>query len=193
MATQTTDGQRGAHGSCMRGLFLSLRHAFLHPLRFLLPQIFPRHGGQNCSTKSVTSSDSGTRVTKPRKPIFTESNDSSSSTTSAIPVRWAKPKWSSLLTALAVDRHVSAATQNQALHALFFLYREVLAQELGWLNDMVPAKHSTATHGAHSARSESAPERGRWHPMVDGQSALWCWTPVDGMPTTACERPRFHN
>ena len=46
------------------------------------------------------------------------------------------------LTALAVDRHVSAATQNQALHALLFLYREVLAQELGWLNDMVPAKHS---------------------------------------------------
>jgi integron integrase len=32
--------------------------------------------------------------------------------------------------------------QNQALHALLFLYREVLAQELGWLNDMVPAKHS---------------------------------------------------
>jgi integron integrase len=43
------------------------------------------------------------------------------------------------LTALAVDRHVSAATQNQALHALLFLYREVLAQELGWLSDIVPA------------------------------------------------------
>jgi len=41
-----------------------------------------------------------------------------------------------------VDRHVSAATQNQALHALLFLYREVLAQELGWLDNIVPAKHS---------------------------------------------------
>ena len=46
------------------------------------------------------------------------------------------------LTALAVDRHVSAATQNQALHALLFLYRDVLAQELGWLDNIVPAKHS---------------------------------------------------
>lgn len=44
------------------------------------------------------------------------------------------------LTALAVDRHVSAATQNQALHALLFLYRNVLVQELGWLDNIVPAK-----------------------------------------------------
>ena len=44
------------------------------------------------------------------------------------------------LTSLAVDRHVSAATQNQALHAILFLYREVLAQELGWLDNIVPAK-----------------------------------------------------
>lgn len=46
------------------------------------------------------------------------------------------------LTALAVDRHVSAATQNQALNALLFLYREVVAQELGWLDNIVPAKHA---------------------------------------------------
>src|SRR5205809_1444674 len=32
---------------------------------------------------------------------------------------------------LAVDRRVSASTQNQALSALLFLYREVLRQELG--------------------------------------------------------------
>ena len=46
------------------------------------------------------------------------------------------------LTSLAVDRQVSAATQNQALHALLFLYREVLAQEMGWLDNIVPAKRS---------------------------------------------------
>lgn len=46
------------------------------------------------------------------------------------------------LTALAVDRHVSAATQNQALHAILSLYREVLAQELAWLDNIVPAKRS---------------------------------------------------
>lgn len=34
------------------------------------------------------------------------------------------------LTYLANDRHVSSATQNQALSAILFLYREVLALEL---------------------------------------------------------------
>lgn len=35
------------------------------------------------------------------------------------------------LTYLAVDQHVSASTQNQALHGILFLYREVLNVELG--------------------------------------------------------------
>ena len=35
------------------------------------------------------------------------------------------------LSYLAVDRHVSASTQNQALNALVFLYKHVLAVELG--------------------------------------------------------------
>ena len=56
------------------------------------------------------------------------------------PREMGKEEVEQFLTSLAVDRHVSAATQNQALHALLFLYREVLAQELGWLTDIVPAK-----------------------------------------------------
>jgi site-specific recombinase XerD len=35
------------------------------------------------------------------------------------------------LTALAVQRHVSASTQNEALGALVFLYRDVLRLEAG--------------------------------------------------------------
>lgn len=35
------------------------------------------------------------------------------------------------LTHLALDKHISATTQNQALSALIFLYRYVLSQELG--------------------------------------------------------------
>ena len=35
------------------------------------------------------------------------------------------------LSYLAVDRHVSASTQNQALNALVFLYKHVLEVELG--------------------------------------------------------------
>lgn len=46
------------------------------------------------------------------------------------------------LTHLAVERKVSAATQNQARSALLFLYREVLGIELPWLDNVVPAKAS---------------------------------------------------
>jgi integron integrase len=44
------------------------------------------------------------------------------------------------LSALAVKEHVSASTQNQALCALLFLYRNVLDQNLGWVDDVVRAK-----------------------------------------------------
>jgi integron integrase len=44
------------------------------------------------------------------------------------------------LSMLAVHEQVSASTQNQALCALLFLYRHVLGQNLGWLEDVVRAK-----------------------------------------------------
>jgi integron integrase len=44
------------------------------------------------------------------------------------------------LNALATQREVSASTQNQALAALLFLYREVVRVEVGWLDDLVRAK-----------------------------------------------------
>ena len=44
------------------------------------------------------------------------------------------------LSHLAVEGNVSASTQNQALSALLFLYREILAIELPWLDDVVRAK-----------------------------------------------------
>jgi integron integrase len=46
------------------------------------------------------------------------------------------------LTHLAAERRVSASTQNQALNALVFLYREVLGGELGWLGDFELASRS---------------------------------------------------
>jgi integron integrase len=49
---------------------------------------------------------------------------------------------SRFLSHLAVDSGVSAATQNQALSALLFLYREVLKQDFPWLTDVVRAKRS---------------------------------------------------
>jgi len=47
------------------------------------------------------------------------------------------------LTHLAVDRKVSASTQNQALAAILFLYRKALEVELPWLDGAIRAKPST--------------------------------------------------
>ena len=44
------------------------------------------------------------------------------------------------LTHLARDRFVAASTQNQALSAILFLYKEVLKQEIGWLDQVERAK-----------------------------------------------------
>jgi integrase len=44
------------------------------------------------------------------------------------------------LSDLAVSRKVAASTQNQALAALLFLYRQVLGVDLPWLDHVVRAK-----------------------------------------------------
>lgn len=44
------------------------------------------------------------------------------------------------LTHLATVQKVSASTQNQALHAILFLYRHVLARPLGFVPEIAPAR-----------------------------------------------------
>jgi site-specific recombinase XerD len=51
-----------------------------------------------------------------------------------------EPEITAFLTHLAVAKNVAASTQNQALAAILFLYKEVLRHELGWLNNVVRAK-----------------------------------------------------
>jgi integron integrase len=46
------------------------------------------------------------------------------------------------LTHLARDGRVAASTQNQAFSALLFLYKQVLKQEIGWLEGVERAKRS---------------------------------------------------
>lgn len=50
------------------------------------------------------------------------------------------PEVEQFLTDLAVNRHVSASTQNQALAAILFLYRHVLEVELPWLENVIRAR-----------------------------------------------------
>ena len=46
------------------------------------------------------------------------------------------------LSHLAVERHVSANTQNQALAAVLFLYQQVLGMKLPWMDSITRAKKS---------------------------------------------------
>jgi integron integrase len=50
------------------------------------------------------------------------------------------PEVQAFLNHLATEKRVAASTQNQALAAILFLYREVLEMELPWLDDLVRAK-----------------------------------------------------
>lgn len=56
------------------------------------------------------------------------------------PKDMAEAEINAFLTHLAVDRNVSASTQNQALSALLFLYRKILEKKLGDLEGLIRAK-----------------------------------------------------
>jgi integrase len=56
------------------------------------------------------------------------------------PREMAEREVTEFLTHLAREGRVAASTQNQALSALLFLYKEVLQQEIGWLEEVERAK-----------------------------------------------------
>lgn len=56
------------------------------------------------------------------------------------PTDMGAPEVEAFLTHLAVERRVSASTQNQALGAILFLYGQALALELPWLANIVRAR-----------------------------------------------------
>lgn len=58
------------------------------------------------------------------------------------PQEMGEPELTAFLSHLATQRKVSASTQNQALAALLFLYRQVLRQDVPWLTGVVRAKRS---------------------------------------------------
>ena len=56
------------------------------------------------------------------------------------PAEMGEKEIAQFLSSLATQSHVSAATQNQALNAILFLYRDVLSKEIGYINGVVRAK-----------------------------------------------------
>ncbi len=56
------------------------------------------------------------------------------------PAEMGAPEMEQFLNHLAVEMHVASSTQNQALSALVFLYREVLRQDFEWMENLDRAK-----------------------------------------------------
>ena len=74
-----------------------------------------------------------------------------------------EPDVTAFLNHLARDRGVAASTQNQALSALLFLYKEVLATQLAWLDGLDrakrPARVPSVLTAAEVGRLLSRPRR----------------------------------
>jgi integrase len=56
------------------------------------------------------------------------------------PAEMSAPEVEGFLTHLAIEGRVAASTQNQALAAILFLYRDVLEIELPWIESVVRAR-----------------------------------------------------
>ncbi len=93
------------------------------------------------------------------------------------------------LSHLAVARDVSASTQNQALQALLFLYRDVLHVNLPWMTSVVRARQSR-----HVPLVLTHDEVGRVMAHLEGRSplgraiTLWQRASVDGSVVAAHQR-----
>jgi site-specific recombinase XerD len=81
------------------------------------------------------------------------------------------------LTYLAVRRNVSASTQNQALAAILFLYKQVLKTELDWLDNFQRAKKPKrlpVVFTRSEVQSLFACIDGRRLKLADDQSVVRC-------------------
>jgi len=82
------------------------------------------------------------------------------------------------LTHLAVEGNVAASTQNQALSALLFLYREVLKEDIGGLSEIVratrpkrrPVVFTRREVAAIVDRMDGVERQARWASAPESQS-----------------------
>jgi hypothetical protein len=77
---------------------------------------------------------------KPSRPMCNGSGDSFMFHDKRHPLELGAGEVTAFLSHLAVKRNVAASTQNQALNAILFLYRDVLKCTLPWLEGVQRAK-----------------------------------------------------
>jgi hypothetical protein len=76
------------------------------------------------------------------------------------PATLGPPEIRAFVSHLATERNVAASTQNQALSALLFLYREVLGVPVDWVEGVEKAKRGRGDYRSSSRGRKSAP---CWH------------------------------
>jgi integron integrase len=72
------------------------------------------------------------------------------------PEKLGKDEIRKFLNHLAVEKNVSASTQNQALQGILFLYKEILKKDVGWIDDIqrpVKPKHIPVVFSKSEAHS----------------------------------------
>jgi integrase-like protein len=108
------------------------------------------------------------------------------------PLEMGEQEITHFLSALATEGHVSASTQNQALCALLFLYRQVFDRQVGWFEEVVRARPTaTAARRVEPARSESTLGSSRWDSLAHGESLVWCWLALAGVFAPPRDGPRL--
>ena len=179
-AVVETPATQARHGPLRAG-------ACRHSVAQASPPACPR--SPSCSTRCATRFARGTTAIGPRRRTSAGSGGSFSSTASGIRRRWASRRSTQFLTALAVERHVSASTQNQALAAVLFLYQEVLGCDPGL------ARRHCARQAARAAarRADARTKCGALLAALDGvamdhgNAALRCRVATDGVLAVARE------
>jgi hypothetical protein len=92
------------------------------------------------------------------------------------------------LTALATTLKVSASTQNQALNALLFLYKEVLNKQIGFVRRCTREASASLSGRANSAGNSVDSRASRRRRLAYGYAALRGGAAADGVSPIACER-----
>jgi len=87
------------------------------------------------------------------------------------------------LTHLAVNERVAAATQNQALNAIVFLYREILKRDLGEISGIHWAKRPARIPVVFTKEeARGGPGAPGGDQVAHGEPALGLRAQVDGVP-----------
>jgi site-specific recombinase XerD len=102
------------------------------------------------------------------------------------------PEVSAFLVWLAVEQHVAASTQNQALSGVLFLYRHVLRLDIGVV-ELLPRARMPSKVPVVLSPSEvrQVLDYLIWRSADRGDGALWCRAPAAGVPRAAGEGSRF--